>query len=413
MMITPQLAIAIASVIGAALFFAAGFMLARVRRSSADSDAARPPDAPVPHAETEAVAPKPDVIPWDVWFEDLLVEDTAAGKKPAAGSAPGAYEAEAGETLPEAAAEPADSEPGAAVQALREELEQAKENLARMEKDRALLEQQKTALEEEKSALQSQVQSLEETAEAERSETSRQIAGLEENAGESADLKAENEKLFAELQEAESQVKGLTYKVNSLDDVREKNKDLSVKVEMLTEQVEELERLRDENRRLKSQTRAFKEMEAEIKALKTENEKLHSMKIFWDAPPQPVLPFSEEGLGAMFQQIVNRLSESDNSRGAVLADELGLLVAGVGDHAEAMAGMAAVFSEISTNLKTMLPFGTIDHLSIVNQSDLTLTMRPLSVAADKYELVLSTLTVGKGPGRGVIENLMAEIEATG
>ncbi len=120
---------------------------------------------------------------------------------------------------------------------------------------------------------------------------------MKENAGESADLKAENEKLFAELQEAKSQVQGLTYKVNSLGEVREKNKDLSVKVEMLTAQVEELERLREKNRRLKSQTRAIKEMESEIKALKSKNEKLHSMKIFWDAPPQPVLSFSEEGVG--------------------------------------------------------------------------------------------------------------------
>ncbi len=406
MMIPPQVAIAIASVIGAVLFFAAGFMLARVRPSAADSNAARPPDAPVSYAETTAAAPKPGVIPWDVWFEDLLADDKAAETS-------GSHNAAAAETQSKAADEAGSGEPEAALQALQEELAQANENLARMEKDRVLLEQEKAALKEEKNALQKQVQNLEEKAAAERSETSRQIAELKENTGESGDLKAENEKLFAELAEAKSQVEGLTYKVNSLDNVREKNKDLSVKVEMLTEQVEALERLREENRRLKSQTRAVKEMESEIKALQSENEKLHSMKIFWDAPPQPVLPFSEEGLGAMFQQIVNRLCESEKSRGAVLADELGLLVAGVGDHAEPMAGMAAVFSEISTNLKTMLPFGKIDHLSIVNQSDLTLTMRPLSVAADKYELVLATLSVGEGPGRGTIENLMQEIAATG
>ena len=90
-----------------------------------------------------------------------------------------------------------------------------------------------------------------------------------------------------------------------------------------------------------------------------------------------------------------------------MADDLGLLIAGTGNHIEGMAGMAAVFASICTKLDSLLPFGDISHLNISNLKDLTLSLYPIPMEEDT--LVMATLSVGKGPDRARIMDLLNQI----
>ncbi len=345
---TLQFAAGLGFAIGAVLFFAAGFLLARVRRSSA-SDPPRAGDG-----------------------------QTAEGSE------------ESGE-----------------ISADSPELAQANRRISGLQKNTAVLERQKAALEKKREEFLRQLKKDLAYIEGQQKELRAKDAELQRKTDALGEAEAQNEKLRTELQEAKSRVQELTDTVNSMEASEAGKKDLSLQVSRMSEQLEELETLKQENRELQSYKNTAKELEAEVKELKSENAKLHSMKIFWDAPPQPVVPVSKEGLGQMFQLMVNRLSESRKARGAALADELGLMVAGTSDHAEALAGMGAVLTETNATLESMLPFGTIDHVKIVNQNELTLMMRPVTISGN--DLILSTLTVGEGPGRNEVEKLLREI----
>jgi hypothetical protein len=111
-------------------------------------------------------------------------------------------------------------------------------------------------------------------------------------------------------------------------------------------------------------------------------------------------------LGGSFQHIANQLSNLEGSRGVVLADDLGLPIAGTGDHMEAMAGLAAVFSDVCLKLESMLPFGDVDVMQISNRQNLTIAMRPFDIAA--ANIIITTLSVGAAPDRGTINRLIAE-----
>ena len=376
-----QLMVGLCSVIGAALFFAAGYMAARARFSAANT----PPGG-------------------------------RSGRSPAAGGRPAAPPSAGGDALAGLFLEAmqtgdrqaAEKDRAKQQQVVQAKLKEASRNIQRLKKDTAILARQKAALETEKKDCRNRLQELA-AAETER----RQMAAkLGECRKQMDTLKGQNEKLAAELEAARSQSQTSEKDTPSIQALQTKNRDLSLQVRHLSEQLKELERLRQQNQELKSYKGRLKEKDAEIETLKSENAKLNSMKIFWDAPPQPVANLPKEGLGQMFQHMVNRLSESETARGVALADELGLMIAGTSPHAEALAGMAAVFTETRTTLETMLPFGTIDHFSIVNQKGLSLKMRPVTISG--HDLILSTLTAGEGPDsadpdRARIEALLKEM----
>ncbi|MCF8026692.1 MAG: hypothetical protein K9K82_14540 [Desulfobacteraceae bacterium] len=396
MTMTLQLTIAACSVIGAALFFAAGYMLARIHPFFSA------PDSSVKRAS--AADPDAAAEPLEILIDTLAPDEPQKAKTRAAEADTVVTGKAVNELRARQLREAREKLKNAAAYILR--LKNYAERLAR---EKQALEQEKGKLEQEKKSLQDQLQALE-SAEAERKRLSLEVAELKNRTDAATELQAEKENLSAQLQEARDQVQGLSAKIESKGTVEEENKDLSLRVEMLNEQLEEMEDLQEENSRLKAQQNAIQEMESEIAALKSENANLQSMKIVQAGPPQPVMHFTEEGLGAVLQHLVNRLSESENARGAVLADELGLMIAGTGAHSEAMAGIAAVFAETSAQLQNMLPLGEIDHMQIVNQNDLNLTIRPLSVS--DHEMILTTLSVGRGPDRNTIENLMQEIASS-
>ncbi len=114
-----------------------------------------------------------------------------------------------------------------------------------------------------------------------------------------------------------------------------------------------------------------------------------------------------KGLGGAFQSMVNRMSQMDGSLGVVVADELGLLVAGTGEHMETLAGMAAVYSDIDRNVTALIPFGEIDFIRIRGLENLNLTIQPFKLESEK--LVLTAFTSGKMPDRSFFDQFTRQL----
>jgi hypothetical protein len=167
----------------------------------------------------------------------------------------------------------------------------------------------------------------------------------------------------------------------------------------------ELEKLKEENRILKSQNKKIAFLQETINKLEAENTLPYSNSIILnDDTPQPLISPAQKSLGGVFQRIANQLSEPETSHGAVLADHLGLVIAGTGNYIDEMAGMAAVFSNIRFKVTSMLPIDDINYIKIGNRQNLTLSILPFDIAAN--EVIITTLFVGPAPSRKEIKRII-------
>ena len=234
-----------------------------------------------------------------------------------------------------------------------------------------------------------------------------EMAAQKTRSEEAERLREEKASLVDALKDSKLSMARMEEKIASLAEVQAKNQDLVINVEKLSSQVTTMDSLKEENRLLKSDSQELSQLKEENLRLKSENQQLKAMGIIQEPSPEPIAVNASEGLGGSFQSIVNQLSQSESSRGVALADDLGLLIAGTGDHVEGMAGMAAVFSTICAKLDSLLPFGDIRHLNISNQSGLNLSMYPVAIEEDT--LVMTTLSVDEGPDRKTIEDALKQI----
>ena len=186
--------------------------------------------------------------------------------------------------------------------------------------------------------------------------------------------------------------------------LEKENEELTNQLNFLNNQIKESERLRVENQDLMAKLSQLESSEENVNALNmdktppslTDTGQSQSVARLADAT-------SQEGLGKAFQTIVNQISQLDGSRGVVVADELGLLIAGIGDHMDRMAGMAAIFSEINTRVSALIPFGNIGSIRIKNMEDMHISMQPFSMDSEK--VILAIYATGDGPDQDTITQL--------
>lgn len=214
----------------------------------------------------------------------------------------------------------------------------------------------------------------------------------------------ESSSLKEALTQAEKETAELTARLSELENT---NHELMIKARKLDEQSEELDALRAESGQLKSRLAEMHSLQEELEGLQNENARLLSMGIVLQEPPrEPVLAPSIDGIGGASQKLVSHLSQEKTSRGVVMADELGLPIAGTGEHVEAMAAMAAIFSTVSSRIESMLPFGLTRSMTIKNTDDLTITLQPVDIDPDR--VIVCSLSVGPGPSRDQVLTLLEE-----
>jgi predicted regulator of Ras-like GTPase activity (Roadblock/LC7/MglB family) len=380
------------SVAGAFLFLAAGFFLARFRAG------ARPvPEAIEPREEQEAQESGQAEEPGAMTLDEILRENAQLKQ----------------------ANEQHKEENRAIYVAARGRLVKLKGQLDQAVSERGELKgrlekagQMVRELNQEKARLAEELRRLEQIGQ--ESGDGPALAELEQRNRELA-LKCEKlDKQMRYVAELEDSNRELRFEVERLEeeftrlsDLEGANLELSIRAQRLDEQQKDLESVREENRNLMAALSEMDVVRREYERLQKENARLTSMGIILGRPAfQVSIPAVASGLGGTFRNIVERLSVAENSRGVVLADDLGLLVAGTGEHTEPMAAMAAVFSTVTQRMETIFPIGQISQIVIENADELTITMQPYEIGPDK--LILTSLSVGPGPGRKDVVGLIED-----
>lgn len=105
-------------------------------------------------------------------------------------------------------------------------------------------------------------------------------------------------------------------------------------------------------------------------------------------------PAAEAGSRAeLFQAILDRETDGSEYAGAVIADELGLVVAARGDYGDALAAYGAFLAGIGTKTRSELPLHELRQVIVQDDRDAALTIRPLAAVEDRLALV--TLDLGR------------------
>ncbi|VFN03843.1 MAG: hypothetical protein BECKG1743D_GA0114223_108312 [Candidatus Kentron sp. G] len=117
------------------------------------------------------------------------------------------------------------------------------------------------------------------------------------------------------------------------------------------------------------------------------------------------------GLGDSLETFLRALSEkADGCQAAVLADEQGFLVAGVGQYEENLAAIAAVCSEVGDRVIDILPFGKLQEIRMIDENGLTAMV--YSIPAGVQWLTLVVLSAGDNLEREVVKQFIKTILST-
>lgn len=251
--------------------------------------------------------------------------------------------------------------------------------------------------------------------------TQKRIAELKEQVEKSnsvlGDYKERLNDLAVEITRADSEKVLLTeaLEVTKRDlkdivDLEQEKQDLAAKLDFFKSELKELEHLRHEKHSLMARVSELEPLQEQVRVLKTEIKRADFIKKS-SLKPRPTGDSSaREGLGKVFQSIVNEISKLDGSHGVVVADELGLLIAGTGEHMDNMAAMAAIFSELDVKLSALIPFGSIVSIKISGLDDINITMHPFDMYSEK--VVLTVLAIGEGPNHNTIAQLTQQAIAS-
>jgi predicted regulator of Ras-like GTPase activity (Roadblock/LC7/MglB family) len=173
--------------------------------------------------------------------------------------------------------------------------------------------------------------------------------------------------------------------------------ELALSRETARTQAVQLEELRQDKARLQN-------VEADLAGSKRENARLtdqvrdlRAQAYASKTPPMRRIDAPERNistLGSALQSIVDNEAQSSSVRNAVIADELGLLVAASGsshEYCDALAALGAYLADVGTKTRDVLPLHEVRQVVVRDDRDMTLTVRPL--AASEPGLALVTLAV--------------------
>jgi predicted nucleic acid-binding Zn-ribbon protein len=159
----------------------------------------------------------------------------------------------------------------------------------------------------------------------------------------------------------------------------------------------ELDRLREELARLRmvetylEQTRRESvRLVEEVRTLRAAAFAGRRPRRFPHATPVPIPTTGTRG--DAFQSILDRETRHGNVHSVAIADELGLVVASTGAHGDALAAFGAYLAEVGAKTREVLPLSELRQVTVRDDRDVTLTVRPLETTESNLALVV--LAVG-------------------
>jgi chromosome segregation ATPase len=168
--------------------------------------------------------------------------------------------------------------------------------------------------------------------------------------------------------------------------------DLAVLSELARARTDESGRLRDENAQLRQRVAELITVEGRLVAALAENDDLRAegfrAGVTRPGRSEPHIAVSAGSL----QELVERVGGLKTVRAAVITDELGLVVAATGEYSDVLAAFGRHLADEGQRVRELLPLHDIRQLSVHDDHDVTMTVRPLSVG--DYNLALVTLGIG-------------------
>jgi hypothetical protein len=128
----------------------------------------------------------------------------------------------------------------------------------------------------------------------------------------------------------------------------------------------------------------------EIRRLTEENRSLRQHAL-GSLPPKP-LASSRDSVPELdldlYRELIERVGTVAGLRGAVVADELGSLLVGTGDLAEALAAFGAYIKDASARTDRLLPLDGLEEVDIRDRGGMLLSTRVITHASSELCLVL-------------------------
>ena len=143
-------------------------------------------------------------------------------------------------------------------------------------------------------------------------------------------------------------------------------------------------------------------LKVEVARLTAENESLRATAL--QAPPPRVRPKTSRTdlvVPQALARMVERIAQLDNVRAAVVAESSGLVLAGSGELADALAAFGAYMSDAATRSERLLPLRVTQEVSVRDSQGLVFSTRVLG--RPQAELALVTLAMGDVSVRAIRE----------
>jgi predicted regulator of Ras-like GTPase activity (Roadblock/LC7/MglB family) len=173
--------------------------------------------------------------------------------------------------------------------------------------------------------------------------------------------------------------------------------ELALTREFLRAREGQLEQLREENARLHEVDSELARAKRELSELAEQTRLLRADAFASKRTPRKPIerPAIVSTRADALQLIVDGETEVGGAKSAVIADELGLVVAASGlvhEYGDALAALGAYLADVGSKTRGVLPLRDVRQVVIRDEHDMTLTVRPL--VAEDPGLALVTLAVG-------------------
>ncbi len=213
------------------------------------------------------------------------------------------------------------------------------------------------------------------------------LEALRPTADEAERLRAARADLTARLDEAERSLAARPEQ-RQVDELRY---ELGVQRQLASARQEVLARTQDENARLRAAADELDTQKRRVAELTQEVATLGAAG-YLARSSHAVAPPAAAGERGSPQDLVEGLRGSAAIRSAVLADEMGFVVASHGEFAETLGAFGAFLAGAATRATAILPVGDVTEVRVRGQHDVTIAAR-LTPSAGSSRLVLATVEI--------------------
>jgi predicted regulator of Ras-like GTPase activity (Roadblock/LC7/MglB family) len=113
---------------------------------------------------------------------------------------------------------------------------------------------------------------------------------------------------------------------------------------------------------------------------------------------------NERGTANILQSLLENIGGTEGVHSVAFADDLGLPIAGSGDHTESLAAFAGYIEDIANKSQKFLPMGKLRRITVEDINGEIVSACPMETGHSRIALV--TLTVAPGPTTGNMTQLL-------